>query len=75
MSDLFSFGQNWVDQFKRKEKKTQIFRKEQGSLAYYFLYKKTIIFTLHAFRIIILALQQQTFQSDPLATRPVVPPG
>lgn len=50
MSDLFSFGQNWVDQIKRMEKKPQILKEEQWSLAYYFLHKYTIIFTLHEFK-------------------------
>lgn len=39
MSDLFSFGQSWVDQIKIKEKKPQTLKEEQGSLAYCFLHK------------------------------------
>lgn len=40
MRDLFSFGQNWVDQIKRKEggnpNQKNVLREEQGSLAHYF---------------------------------------
>lgn len=56
MSDLFNFGQSWVGQIKRKEKKPQTLKEEQGSLASYFVHKYTIIFTIHAFRIRVLTL-------------------
>lgn len=42
MSDLFSFGQKWVDQFKRKEKKPKYSGKSKDLLLIIFYIKRPL---------------------------------